>query len=79
MLIQLEMKKVEIGGTSYTVCVANNTKSSECNHDDFSQTAYGFVVEFVNIVEDRQMNSTQTNVGEWPKSEMRTYANGDFF
>ncbi len=44
-------KEVEIGGTSYTVRVANNTISDECNGTDFSQTACGFVVEFVDIVE----------------------------
>ena len=72
-------KEVEIGGTSYTVRVANNTIPNECNQEDFSQTACGFVVEFVDIVEERGMNSTNTNVGGWPASAMRTYANGDFF
>ena len=72
-------KEVEIGGTSYTVRVANNTTPEKCNQDDFSQTACGFVVEFVDIVETKQMNSSRTNVGGWPASEMRTYVNGDFF
>ena len=72
-------KEVEIGGKSYTVRVANNTTPAECSGTDFSQTACGFVVEFADIVELRQMNSTNTNVGGWEASEMRTYANGDFF
>lgn len=82
-------KEVEIGGTSYTVRVANNTIPDECNGTDFSQTACGFVVEFVDIVEQRNMNpsgiykGTQHdfgwNVDGWPATEMRTYANGDFF
>ena len=72
-------KEVEISGTSYTVRVANNTTPTECNNSNFSQTACGFVVEFADIVEDRQMNSTNTNVGGWEASEMRTYANGAFF
>ena len=72
-------KEVEISGTSYTVRVANNTTPTECNQEDFSQTACGFVVEFVDIVESRQMNSTDTNVGGWKDSAMRTYANGEFF
>ena len=72
-------KEVEIGGTSYTVRVANNTTPSECNNEGFSQTACGFVVEFVDIVEERQMKSTATNVGGWPASVMRIYANGTFF
>ena len=72
-------KEVEIGGKSYTVRVANNTTPAECSGTDFSQTACGFVVEFADIVENRPMNSTATNVGGWEASEMRTYANGDFF
>ena len=73
-------KEVEIGGTSYTVRVANNTTPEECTtNEDFSQTACGFVVEFVDIVENRKMNSSGTNVGGWRDSEMRTYANGAFF
>ena len=72
-------KEVEIEGKSYTVRVANNTTPAECSGTDFSQTACGFVVEFVDVLELRQMNSTNTNVGGWEASEMRTYANGDFF
>ena len=71
-------KEVEIGGKSYTVRVANNTTPTECNNSNFSQTACGFVVEFADIVEERQMNSTYTNVGGWKNSAMRTYANVDF-
>ena len=64
----------------YTVRVANNTTPSECTtNKDFSQTACGFVVEFVDIVENKQMNSSNTNVGGWEKTAMRTYANGDFY
>ena len=72
-------KEVEIEGKSYTVRVANNTTPAECSGTDFSQTACGFVVEFVDVLELRKMNSTSTNVGGWEASEMRTYANGDFF
>ena len=74
-----DTKKVSIGGTNYTVRVANNTTPTECNDINFSQTACGFVVEFADIVENRQMNSTDTNVGGWKDSAMRTYANGAFF
>ena len=73
------VKEIEIDGTSYTVRIANNSTPEECKNSDFSQTACGFVVEFVDIVETRQMNSTSTNVGGWPASSMRTYANGVFF
>ena len=68
-------KKVTIGGTDYTVRIANNS-NYDCTLD--SKTACGFVVEFVDIVEQRAMNSTNTNVGGWPATAMRTYLNGEF-
>ena len=72
-------KEVEIGGKSYTVRVANNTTPEECNRADFSQTACGFVVEFVDILMTGSMNSTDTNVGGWPATEARELANGEYF
>ena len=82
-------KEVEIDGKSYTVRVANNTKPEECTRQDFSQTACGFVVEFADIVEYRNMNPAGEykgttypdgwNVDGWPGSELYKYANGDFF
>lgn len=82
-------KEVKIDGKSYTVRVANNTKPEECTREDFSQTACGFVVEFADIVEYRDMNPAGEykgttypdgwNVDGWPGSELYKYANGDFF
>lgn len=63
---------------TYKVRLANKSTPSECSASDFSQTACGFVVEFVDIVEKRAMNSSGTNVGGWPATAMRTYLNGDF-
>ena len=74
-----DTKQVLIGNKPYTVRIANKSTPAECSGTDFSQTACGFVVEFVDIVENRQMNSTDTNIGGWPATAMRTYANGDFF
>lgn len=72
-------KEVSEGGTNYTVRVANNTTPIECSNEGFSQTACGFVVEFVDIIEQRQMNSSYTNVGGWPAMKIHEYANGDLF
>ncbi len=72
-------KEVEIGGKSYTVRVANNTTPEECTREDFSQTACGFVVEFVDILMTGSMNSTSTNVGGWSSTEARELANGVYF
>ena len=73
-----DTKQVLIGNKQYTVRIANKSTPAKCNDSNFSQTACGFVVEFVDIVETRQMNSTGTNVGGWKDSAMRTYANVDF-
>ena len=72
-----DTRKVLIGNKPYTVRIANKSTPTECNDSNFSQTACGFVVEFADIVENRQMNSTNTNVGGWKGSAMRKYLNGD--
>ena len=68
-----DTKTVDMGelGT-HTVRVAN---TSSCTNGETSETACGFVVEFADIVSTQEMNSTNTNVGGWPASEMRTYVN----
>ena len=63
----------------YTIRVANNSTPEECTRDGFSQTACGFVIEFVDIITEHTMNSSNTNVGGWPASEMRTYVNNDIY
>ncbi len=62
---------------SFTVRLANvsNNKDDGCGTDGFSETACGFVVEFVDIITTHNMNSTATNVGGWPASAMREYLN----
>ena len=74
-----DTKQVLIGNKSYKVRIANKSTPEECTRKDFSQTACGFVVEFVDIVEYRQMNSSHTNVGGWPAMKLHGYANGNFF
>mgnify|MGYP004458251449 CR=1 FL=1 len=63
----------------HKVRVANNTTPEECSKQGFSKTACGFVLEFVDIVELKEMNLTATNTGGWEKSEIRTYLNNSFF
>ena len=74
-----DTKTVTINGTNYTVRIANKSTNANCNSETYSETACGFVVEFADIVEYRAMNSTVTNVGGWPATEMRTYLNGTFY
>ena len=68
-----DTKEIDMGelGT-HTVRVANTTP---CTNGETSETACGFVVEFADIVSEQSINSTSTNVGGWPASEMRTYVN----
>ena len=75
-----DTKQVLIGDKSYTVRIANkSTPPEKCGLEDFSQTACGFVVEFVDVVESRQMNSSKINDGGWPAMKLHGYANEDFF
>ena len=82
-----DTKKVSIDGTNYTVRIANNSHYGDDCKDEKgntleSETACGFVVEFVDIVdqriEQRRMNGTNTNKGGWPATDMRKYLNGTF-
>ena len=69
---------VDGNGTNetYTLRLANkNSPTTPCSGSSNSQTACGFVVEFVNIIEKRSMNPTGTNVGGYPASELYSYIN----
>ena len=71
-----DTKKVDLGelGT-HIVRIANK---SACTTET-SETACGFVVEFADIITNQQFNSTNTNVGGWKDSSMRTYINGTIY
>ncbi len=71
---EITLKGEEFEGKSYTVRIANKTDGKEgCERDDFSETACGFVVEFVDIITTYNMNSSDNNAGGWPKSELYSY------
>ena len=72
-----DTRQVLIDNKPYTVRIANKSTPTECNDSNFSQTACGFVVEFVDTIGTRTTNSSGTNVGGWKATEMRTYLNGD--
>ncbi len=63
----------------HNVRIANTSTPSECSTEGFSQTACGFVLEFEDIITNRNMNSTKTNDGGWPVSAMYTYVNTDLY
>ena len=75
-----ETKTIDMGtyGT-HTLRVANTSTPSECSTTGFSQTACGFVLEFTDIITTHKMNDTDTNVGGWPATSMRTFVNNDIY
>ena len=72
-----DTKVVDLGtlGT-HTVRISNK---SECTNGETSETACGFVVEFADIITEQPFNSTNTNVGGWKDSELRTYINDTIY
>ena len=72
-----DTKTIDLGtlGT-HTLRIANKSSDWECcGVDGYSQSACGFVIEFADIIKKEAMNTTNTNVGGWPASAMRTYVN----
>ena len=75
-----DTKTVDMGSLgTHTLRIANKSTPAECSQEGFSQTACGFVLEYVDFITTHVMNSTYTNVGGWPASEMRTYVNNDIY
>ena len=64
---------------THTLRIANTSTPSECSRTGFSQTACGFVLEFADIITTHKMNDTNTNVGGWPATLMRTFVNNDIY
>ena len=75
-----DTKEIDMGdyGT-HTVRIANTSTPSECSTTGFSQTACGFVLEFTDIITTYNMNTTATNVGGFPSSNMYTFINNDIY
>ena len=76
-----DTKEVNLGTTygKHTLRIANKSTPSECSGTGFSQTACGFVLEFADIITTHTMNDTDTNVGGWPSTSMRTFVNNDIY
>ena len=85
-----DTKTIDLGtyGT-HTLRIANTSTPSECNTEEFSQTACGFVLEFVDIITTHNMNPKGEyegktynygwNKGGWPVSSMYTFVNTDIY
>ena len=77
-----DTKEIDMGDFGiHTVRISNTTP---CDGTLASETACGFVLEFADVITDSNenghaMNSTATNIGGWPASEMRAYVNTDIY
>ena len=78
-----ETKEISLGTTygTHTLRIANTSTPSDCSSEGFSQSACGFVLEFTDSVTNSVMNSgsTDTNVGGWNSSLVRTLVNGKIY
>ena len=68
--------KLEKYGT-HKVRIANLSSPTEegCGTEGFSQSACGFVVEFVGIITEHYMNKTYTSGGGWSGSNLNQFLN----
>ena len=75
----------ESGEEAEKQMVVRISNMSECTNGETSETACGFVVEFVDIIENHNYNSADainefgTNKGGWRDSELRKYINGTIY
>ena len=69
-------KEIELTGFGKHNVRISNVSACE---SETSETACGFVVEFVDIITTYQFNSTMINVGGWKDSEIRTYINNNIY
>ena len=76
-----DTKEVYMSGNYYSVRIANKTTGEHCGDNDtaYSQTACGFVVEFLDVIGDGSMNSLNTNIGGYPGSELYTNLQGTVY
>ena len=70
-----DTKSVTINGIDYRVRIVNKTTGDHCGDNDteYSQTACGFVVEFIDIITIMKMRDTNTNVSGYPATLVYDY------
>ena len=71
-----DTKEVDLGSLGKHMVRISNMSACE---SETSETACGFVVEFADVITKQQFNSSNTNIGGWKESAMRTYVNGTIF
>ena len=68
----------EVDLESFGTHIVRISNMSACESET-SETACGFVVEFADVITKQQFNSTNTNIGGWKDSKLRTYVNETVF
>jgi hypothetical protein len=79
---QLVGKEIPIyleGYGKHNLRIANSSAPDECKTEGFSQSACGLVLEFADIITKYNMNTTNTNIGGWVQSTVRTFINNDIY
>ena len=71
-----DTKEITIDGTNYTVRIANKSTNENCSSTNYSESSCGFVVEFVDIVENRIYDE---NYNKWSNSSMNNYLQTTFY
>ena len=85
-----DTKEIDLGDYGvHTIRISNTSTPNECSNSGFSQTACGFVLEFVDIITTHNMNPKGDYNGKtynygwnedgWPASSMRTFVNNDIY
>ena len=75
-----DTKEVDMGEFGLQeVRISNMSIPEKCSEEEYSQSACGFVVEFVNVIAKHRGNPTDSNIGGWPASELRTYVKEDIY
>jgi len=69
-------KEIDMGTLGkHTIRLVNTSTPDECKTEGFSQTACGVVFEFADILKTNKFGDSNTNVGGWESSSLRTYLN----
>ena len=78
-----DTKTVTINNEDYTLRIANKTTNANCSDPSYSETACGFVVEFVDIINQlpmRDMNYPYgSNMGGYPATDVYNYLSNTLF
>ena len=70
-----DTKEVEINEVNYTVRLANKSSHDWCDNEVYSETACGFVIEFVDDTSEMKLKTDESNNGGYPATAAYTYLN----